>query len=108
MEVEQELLTLASVFKHPSFREECEWRLISEPHSNFVKPGIQYREGKSSLVPYVEVPIVDGDEKVQLEKLIIGPTDSANLSMAAASMFLSKHALAPRHGVVNSMVPHRG
>lgn len=109
LDIEDELLWLAAIFKDPSFSEEEEWRLISPPFSNYVSPSVKYREGKSSLVPYFEIPLTaHHEELVQLQTVYIGPTETPNLSINAASMYLSNYAKAPHEGVHNSLVPHRG
>ncbi|MCB0713824.1 MAG: DUF2971 domain-containing protein [Ignavibacteriae bacterium] len=68
-------LSLAAVMKNPVFDEEDEWRMVSDapllrgssPNSA-IHPR-KYREGKSMLIPYVEVKM---DRKV-VKKIIVGP-----------------------------------
>jgi Protein of unknown function (DUF2971) len=48
--------TLAPLIKHPDFIAEAEWRLVSDP-VNLKKRPIRLREGKTGIVPYVELKI---------------------------------------------------
>lgn len=53
-EVEGDLLHIAAVVKHSSFKEEQEWRAVSPIVINHAKTLIGYRTGPSMLIPYVE------------------------------------------------------
>lgn len=48
--------TLAPLIKHPDFIAEAEWRLVSDPVDLKKRP-IRLREGKTGIVPYVELTI---------------------------------------------------
>lgn len=60
-----ELLSLASRMKHFSFEEEREWRLISPLLDEL---DFRYRPGRSTLVPYVEFPLVNKEGNLALEE----------------------------------------
>lgn len=108
-EVEEHVLRICALLKHPSFAEESEWRAVSQAHCNYVIPPIEYRAGKSFLVPYIELPLSLPGEGLVMPHVIVGPTPTPDLSMASVTMYLSKYApeTEPRR-VQNSMIPYRG
>ncbi len=58
--VETSLLRIGALFKHPAFREENEWRVVSPVIGDLLNPEISYREGTSTLVPFVEFKLRSG------------------------------------------------
>ena len=52
-----DILQVFSTIKHPAFKEEKEWRLISKYYPSYVVPEIKFREGASMLAPYTEFKI---------------------------------------------------
>lgn len=78
-----EIMLLASYFKHPSFSEEKEHRIVIileyAPDND-----IKFREGKFSLIPYLELPA----PKECVKKICIGPTSNKTLSKRALESFL--------------------
>lgn len=69
--MESDLLRIAAILKHPSFREEEEWRIVSPVLSDYVESPVQFREGTSMLVPYLEI------------KLTPDPRHPSSLSMSS-------------------------
>jgi hypothetical protein len=65
-------VSLAAQIKHPSFHEEKEWRLISTPIP-ITDPGIKYRQGKSTLIPYYEIKITEENKPLELSEIVIWP-----------------------------------
>lgn len=66
------MLSTSCVCKHPSFSEECEWRLIAlDDPSNPQK--VCLRSGPRGVVPYVEFPLLDNKKKFILKEIFIGP-----------------------------------
>lgn len=107
-EIEEDLLRIAALLKHPAFQEEQEWRAISPITSNFVQAPILYREGRSMLQPYMPFELPAGkDEGLQLEHVFLGPTPNPDLSMASLSQFLSKSNANPRRGITYCQMPYR-
>lgn len=90
-----DVLQVFSTIKHPAFKEEKEWRLISKYFESYAIPEIKYREGASMLVPYTEFKIERWHKKkefardVYFERVILGPSQHYNLSFHALSNFLS-------------------
>jgi hypothetical protein len=73
-EIEPELLRIATLVKDDSFHEEKEWRVVSPVFSNYIEPPIKFREGSSMLIPYMELPLGDSGQKIQIEEIFVGPT----------------------------------
>jgi hypothetical protein len=84
---------LSSTIKHPSFREEREWRLISTtiPRED---PRCLVRVGRSMFIPYVEINLVAIGPSIPVKEIIVGPTPHMWLAMnAAGSLLHSKKSL---------------
>ncbi len=66
------LTVAAAVFKHPSFSEEAEWRLVARG-----PPGPHHRKFRTQagvVVPYIELPIAGPSTPPFLESITIGPS----------------------------------
>jgi Protein of unknown function (DUF2971) len=83
----EDFFQLAPMLKHPKFQEEDEWRLISKPRGI---DGVQFRSGKSMLIPYVKIKLDESKDKAGednkkeilrcIRKIYIGPSLHTNLS----------------------------
>lgn len=84
-ELSIDLMLLASHFKHPSFSEECEKRVVVvleyAPDND-----LKFREGQFSIVPYIELPA----PRKLISKIIIGPTSNKKLSARSLEMLLER------------------
>jgi len=105
-EMELQLLRIAALIKAESFKEEAEWRLVSQPLSSYVEPEIKFREGSSMLIPYMELPLVDDNKKIEMEHIFVGPTPTMNLSVDSVRRYLSREAVCPT--ISNCGIPYRG
>ena len=106
-EVETDLLRIAAILKHPSFREEKEWRIVSPVIANEANAPILFREGHAMLVPYIEFNLsVDGRPPV-LDHLYLGPTANINISMHSMEMFLAQHGITATRGIDYCQIPFR-
>jgi Protein of unknown function (DUF2971) len=107
-EVEADLLRFAALLKHPSFHEEEEWRIVSQAVTNYVTADIEYREGASTLVPFIKFKLpYSTDRRVELERVYLGPTPSVGNSMSSLGNYLSKHGASPRNGTIFCDIPYR-
>lgn len=107
-EIEESLLKVAALLKHPAFHEEEEWRVVSPIHSDYVKTPISYREGRSMLLPYVPFSLPENNNgALALEHIFLGPTPNVNLSMTSLSNYLSKNDASPKQGVYYCQIPFR-
>ncbi len=106
--IESDLLRIAAILKHPSFREEEEWRIISPVITDYVKAPVQFREGTSMLVPYIQFNLpAEHDSSLALEHLYLGPTPNITISMNSLAMFLSKSGIQPTKGISYCQIPFR-
>ena len=98
----------APILKDQSFKEEREWRIISRP---IFCQRLDYREGRSLIVPYYKLPLAEGDQKLHLHEVVIGPTpDVARSRSSVTSLMVSREVVMQGIGKVNvriSQVPYR-
>jgi hypothetical protein len=107
-EIESDLLRIAAILKHPSFREEEEWRIISPVITDYRKETVLFREGTSMLVPYIEFNLAtQNNSSIALEHLFLGPTPNITISMNSLTMFLSKRGIRPKGGISYCQIPYR-
>lgn len=107
--MESDLLRIAAILKHPSFREEEEWRIVSPVITDYHLAAVQFREGASMLVPYIEFRLSSlGNGPIALEHLFLGPTPNIRISMNSLEMFLSQNGIEPSRGISYCQIPFRG
>jgi Protein of unknown function (DUF2971) len=94
-------LTYGAFFKHPSFKEEQEWRLISIPGPTDQR---RFRRGKSMILPHTLRDIGVG-EKSSVDQVIIGPSPHMDLSERAVQTLLSEVNI--KASVRTSSIPFR-
>ncbi|WP_028583955.1 DUF2971 domain-containing protein [Desulfogranum mediterraneum] len=106
-QIEIDLLKIAAVIKHPSFREEKEWRIVSPVYTDASAP-ISFREANAMLVPYVKFALQpDADHPIQLDHLFLGPTSNIGISMNSLKMFLGQNGIVPTRGIDYCRIPYR-
>jgi hypothetical protein len=91
-----ELHKLALVFKHPKFAEEMEWRIISsspmmEDPPNQGETPLDFREGKSILIPYRRVPL--NKSRFPLTEVVVGPNPNPEQSVRSVRSLLASRGL---------------
>jgi Protein of unknown function (DUF2971) len=102
-----ELHALAPALKHPAFAEEREWRIISrgpmmeDAPDEGVSP-LDFREGKSMLIPYRRVPLGN----LVLTEVVIGPNPNPEQAVRSVRSLLASRGLATCN-VRRSEVPYR-
>jgi hypothetical protein len=107
--IESDLLRIAAILKHPSYREEEEWRVVSPVITDYVEAPVLFREGTSMLVPYIEFSLIDqGNSPIAIEHLFLGPTPNITISMNSLTMFLAKNGIRPDEGISYCQIPFRG
>ncbi len=107
-QIESDLLRIAAMLKHPSFREEEEWRIVSPVITDYVEAPVLFRESASMLVPYIEFAfIARNDSPIELEHLFLGPTPNITISMNSLTMFLAKKGIRPAKGISYCQIPFR-
>ena len=106
--VEPDLLRISALLKHEAFKAEREWRAVSSAVTNYIADDIQYRAGRSTLVPHIPFILsLASDTGVPLERVYLGPSPETNLAMSALSGFLGKNKAAPKCRIVSSGIPYR-
>ncbi len=86
----ERLLKTFCRIKNPYFQEESEWRLVSKYYEKYTDPEIKFREGRTTLVPFVEFQLSGiHDDGRLFEQVYIGPSPNFNLAYFAISSFLS-------------------
>jgi hypothetical protein len=90
-EFRRTLLKWAPMFKHYTFDEEREWRLVSTSHLA-TSPETGFRPGPSTIIPYYKLPLHAKDGSSVLSSVTVGPTPHPELSVE------SVHALASARG----------
>lgn len=84
------VLLLAASFKHHSFKEEQEWRLIQWRQLVGVTPPL-FRDGRTGIIPYVA--LTPGANNLQIADVIVGPGPHAELAKQAAVGLLRSKGL---------------
>ncbi len=105
--METDVLRIAAILKHPSFREEKEWRVVSPVVANNAEAPILFREGHAMLVPYIEFKIGQDNKSLAMDHLFLGPTANVNISMNSLKMFLQQHGITPQRGIDYCQIPFR-
>jgi len=103
-QIESDLLRIAALLKHPSFREEEEWRIVSPVITDYVEAEVLFREGTSMLVPYIMFDL----SPIALQHLFLGPTPNKTISMNSLTMYLVKNGIRPERGISYCQIPFRG
>jgi hypothetical protein len=76
------LYRYAPMLKDRSFKEEREWRIISRP---IFAQRLDYREGRSLIVPYYRLPLWEDGQKTEIDEIIVGPTRDVERSIRSVS-----------------------
>lgn len=79
------LYRYAPMLKDQSFEEEREWRIISRP---IFAHSLDYREGRSLIVPYYRLPLWEDGKKTLIHEIIVGPTRDGERSMRSVSRLI--------------------
>lgn len=97
---------LAAHIKHPSFTEEREHRIVVV-HTYAGTSPLKFREGKSSLVPYLELPA----PRALLKHVVIGPNVQPQLAATALDAAIETYTDMPAFigdvKVTHSQIPYR-
>jgi hypothetical protein len=76
------LYRYAPILKDRSFEEEREWRIISRP---IFAQRLDYREGRSLIIPYYQLPLWEDGQKTEIHEIVVGPTRDVERSIKSVS-----------------------
>lgn len=74
-----DFFVLASQLKNPSFWEEKEYRLVVFLPDNYYG-FIKYRQGKSNVIPYINLDFAQGQKNIPAKIITVGPTSDFKLA----------------------------
>jgi hypothetical protein len=96
-----EFSQIASILKHPSFYEECEWRIVSSLIENRY---MSFRVRKSMLIPFFSISF-EGIEPVPIDEIIVGPAPEQGLAESSLFQFVLRSKL--NISIKSSKTPYR-
>lgn len=107
---EDEVTRYATFFKHKTFQEEQEWRLIYSPTEDAHSSQIKFRSGRLGIIPYTEIglPECEGDGQRGILPIVsvrIGPTAQPKLERKALGMLTRD--MYPNLEFLDSAIPLR-
>jgi hypothetical protein len=108
--IEEDMLRIAAVLKHPAFEEEQEWRIVSPVIDSCWPPAVHFREGCfDARAPTTPSPRQNDESGgISLNHVFIGPTANADLSMHSLRLYLRATACdAQRDGISYCQIPYR-
>lgn len=79
---------LSARMKHPAFREEDEWRLLVAPA---VGTPIKFRAARTSIVPYVQLPLNPTGKGLKGGTFVVGPTAMPDEALVVARRVVYAH-----------------
>jgi hypothetical protein len=95
---------LASVLKHPSFKDEQEWRIVSQT----ILPTdsqLDFRKGRAVLIPHLRFELAEPEVPLNIH-LVVGPNPEMDLALeSATSLLAAKKCVGP--AASRSLVPYR-
>jgi hypothetical protein len=99
----------AAIAKNIGFHEEDEWRLALILNQNSIPADLEFRDGGSMLIPYLEIPLCWENQTIDIQEIIVGPRqnpDEAAKSVESVKMLLKREGI---HGVdvIDSKIPFR-
>lgn len=72
--------------KHNAFEQEAEWRIVAEKAGR--EEQHRTRNGKSTIIPYIEFPICEPRASLEFEEVVVGPSPNQQLAVSAVARFL--------------------
>jgi hypothetical protein len=98
------VVALASIFKHPSFGEEKEWRIVSEFMENY---WYKWRPGKSMIIPYTDFRLATTRSAMAIRIVYVGPTPHLRLAARSLYYLLTSSQISGGTEVRTSDIPYR-
>ena len=102
-----EVIRLCAKFKSPAFREEQEWRLLQflPPRTDHLE--VKFKATENRIVPYIELEISADEERLPIERVVVGPTVSPG-AFQSSLRILFDTCRYENVQIIDSTVPFRG
>jgi hypothetical protein len=104
------LFNIALQFKHPSFAEEKEWRLVYFDEHNEIDERLNFRCSSGKLIPFINLSLTTNcdDEfcKLPINKIVYGPTVNSHLTKKALVQITEKYGYS-KVSIEGSTIPLR-
>lgn len=93
------------LFKHESFKEEREWRLVLECNDRKV-PKRHFRVAQSTLIPFIKINVRKNARRTYVKSVYVGPSPNEQLAAWGVKKLLDQRRLSGAM-VENSSIPYR-
>ena len=93
-----------AITKDHAFHEEREWRLVVHMRQ-FGSDGF-FREGRSTLIPYLKIPLTCPEQRIEIREIYIGPCPNPAEARKSVKMLLKRQDISDVE-VKDSMIPYR-
>jgi hypothetical protein len=111
---------LLCLLKHPSFKEECEWRMVGSFSSNStLSKYMKLRTSRNMLIPYLELPLPikldEPDEyypetprhyRWKIKEVVVSPFPHQELAVAACKLVIPPYIMNHVGDVTPSAIPY--
>lgn len=101
-----DLLQVAATIKNEAFAEEREVRFIS-PIISIADDRIKFRAGKTTLIPFVEFKLAEGEDDLAIHEIMIGPNPTQHLTQAALNGVVTQNRIKRPCIISTSRIPYR-
>jgi len=96
----------AATLKHEKFVAEKEWRILLVQAGGSVPDAVEFRRVRSLVVPYVCIPLAWDGQRIEIDRIVVGPTPHTEQAKQSVEMLLRRSKV-KFGGVVESRVPYR-
>jgi hypothetical protein len=91
-----------AITKDYAFHEEREWRLVLHQFAE----DVLFRQGRSMLIPYLEIPLAYPEQRLEIKSICIGPCPNPVEARMSVNMLLKKQNIY-NVDVKDSKIPYR-
>ena len=84
--------TAASI-KHKGFEMEYEWRIIFVDKGDALAGEVEFRQGKSQIVPFIRVKWKNENFAKLIKRIVVGPTPNKEDAIKSVEMLLKKYGI---------------
>ena len=100
-----QILMLSTIIKSESFFEESEWRIFHFKNRRDSGKTIEFRNGKTMIIPYIEFEMCTKYQKTPLKEVIIGPSPYMDISAQSVEQLVMQKSIECK--VTKSKIPFR-